>query len=277
MALNASPGNLALISAGGPQGGNFLGLVQNTLFSGGPVRRLTTADFDVQDRSLITIRETDCILVLFYIENQESIDLARLWLVAASQVAGPIFGGINLQVETPVATAFARLRSTGGHGLHWAGLRQLPFILVYRNGWPVAFYDGPRDAATIADYALTLACQANYYEPIQVGAGVALSQNISIPNYTIYQPGANELPQDSYQFTSGQSLRGYGQIQAQPQAQIQGQPNVGFPVINSPITGPTQFNPTFATPAQNNFTNNGAVLAPTSPIRPPTFATPATR
>lgn len=151
-----------------------------TLFAQDAVKQLTSADFTVNKQSRIKLVYEDCYLILFYGNNQESDDLLQVWQSAAAQVAGPIFASVNLFTEKAVATAFTQIRSESDNPLNWAGLRGIPFILVYRQGWPVGFYNGPRETETIIDYSLELACSASYKETIQNASGSQPDQNIGI-------------------------------------------------------------------------------------------------
>lgn len=169
-------------------------VVSRTIFSSDSVRRLTRDDFNLSSNDLITLKEQDCILVLFYAENTESQQLVNIWALAAQQVAGPVFAAVNVLTERPVAEAFMKLKGTGNHSLHWAGLRQLPFILVYRGGYPAAFYNGSREVQSIIDYSLTLACNAGYYEHEQLPGSMQADNRVEMDMPGIYGPGDPTIP-----------------------------------------------------------------------------------
>ena len=118
-------------------------LVRRLTFSSETVKRMTVDDFNLSSKDLITIKYDTCTLILFHVENEESIQLATIWADVARGIAGPIFAAVNMLTERKIAEAFTALKSDGNHPLHWASLRQYPFILVYRSGNPVAFYNGP--------------------------------------------------------------------------------------------------------------------------------------
>lgn len=189
----------------GLQPGALQGIVAQTLFAQQAVQQLTSRSFNTDDRDKITLKSPDCTLILFYGENTESRRLLNIWNMAASQAAGPHFAAVNLMLERDLAAAFTELQSNGSHSLHWAGLQGLPFIMVYRNGWPVAFYNGERAVQPIIDYALTLACQANYREPDQLAAGMQGESNIGMPGWVSY----NDRRRTSLQYTSDRPIRGY--------------------------------------------------------------------
>ena len=187
-------------------------VIHRLTFSSETVKRLTAEDFDLTSKEMITLKYDDCILVLFYVENTESYQLADIWALAAQQVAGPVFAAINMLNERKVAEAFTRLKSDGSNPIHWAALRQYPFILVYRNRWPVAVYNGDREVQAIIDYSLTRACQAGYYEIEQLGGGSQAENNLEIGPYQPYQnePGQPARVRDvSVQYVAGRPIRGF--------------------------------------------------------------------
>ncbi len=187
-------------------------IVHRLSFSSETVKRLTGDDFDLNSKEHIGLKYDDCILVLFHVENTESYQLADIWALAAQQVAGPIFAAINMLSERKVAEAFTRLKSDGNNPLHWAALRQYPFIMVYRRGWPTAVYNGPREVQAIIDYALTLACEAGYYEILQTGGSMQSETRIEMGPYQPYIdiPGQSpRIRRDSLQYSSAEPIRGF--------------------------------------------------------------------
>jgi hypothetical protein len=187
-------------------------VIYRMTFSSETVKRLTADDFDVSSKELIPLKYDDCILVLFHTENTESYQFADIWALVAQQVAGPIFGAINMLSERKVAEAFTRLKSDGSHPLHWAALRQYPFVLVYRKRWPVAVYNGPREVQALIDYSLTLACEAGYYETMQVGGSMQGETRIEMGPYQPYTniPGAQPvIRKTSVEYSADQPIRGF--------------------------------------------------------------------
>ena len=65
------------------------------------------------------------------------------------------------------------------HPLYWARLQGYPFILIYRQGWPAAMYNGERNSQAILDFALTLACNPNYIEKINSFKSTVSDENLS--------------------------------------------------------------------------------------------------
>ena len=186
-------------------------MIQRNLFAQDSVKQLSQSDFvDLESDTKINLKYRDCMLVLFYGDNVESINLATIWSVAARNTVGPIFAATNLMIEPRIAAAFTSLNMQNG-SLHWAALKTIPFILVYQNGWPVAFYNGERSVQSIVDYALTLACKAEYHEPFNLFGGMTLSSNdnMVMKGDTQYGIPANPLRKDSLAYSANENVRGY--------------------------------------------------------------------
>lgn len=179
-------------------------LVQQTLFAQDAVKQLNLGDFDTESRERLLLKHKGCYLILFYGENTESLDLVKVWRLAAAQVAGPIFGAVNLMAERKLAEVFTAVRGDSDSPFHWASLRGIPYILVYRNGWPVAAYNGERAVQPLIDYALTLACESNYREPVQLAAGMQAQTNYEMPGFKQYEPRTV-----STQYTVQTPIRGF--------------------------------------------------------------------
>lgn len=186
-------------------------LVQRTLFAQDSVKQLHQSDFvNLESDTKINIIYKECILVLFYANNVESNNLINIWSVAAKNTVGPIFAACNLMIERKVAEAFTSLNMQNG-SLHWAALKTIPFILVYQNGWPIAFYNGERSVQSIIDYSLTLACKAEYHEPANIFAGMTIADNdnLLIKGITEYGIPSNPARKDSLDYVTNENLRGY--------------------------------------------------------------------
>lgn len=182
--------------------------------SSGGIRGLTSDDFQLTDGELLKLKSPECTLILFYSENQESYQLANIWALVAQQTAGPIFGAVNILNERRIAAVLTKLKTDGSNPLHWAGLKQYPFILVYRNGWPVAIYNGPREVQSLIDYSLTLACNAGYFETLQIGGSMEADKRLEMGPYQPYIDLPNEPPRTrkiSTEYTSTSPIRGFNQ------------------------------------------------------------------
>lgn len=166
-------------------------IVKFTSFSSDRIKRLSSNNFTLDDKMMIGLKYDDCIIILFHVQNEESNNLMRIWYLVAEQTAGPIFASCNVLLEDQVAQAFARVKMNGSHPLNPYALHQWPVIIVYRKGFPSAVYNGEPNVQSIAEWSLLLACRANYFEPIQIFAGINVDENQSIKAPIPYPEGEN--------------------------------------------------------------------------------------
>jgi hypothetical protein len=175
-----------------------------TLFNQPSIKQLKESDFLLEEDNLIRLQYKDCILVLFYTDNEESLKLSKIWSVAATQAIGAIFAACNIGIEARVAANFASLVNQPNHPFYWARLQQFPYIMVYRGGWPCSLYSGDRAVQPIIDFALTLACEVTYHEYTPGSLSMQIDTNLEMT-------GTKEAVKrtSSRQFTVGAPLRGY--------------------------------------------------------------------
>ncbi len=181
--------------------------LSESLFAQDSIKELTQDDFELETDEGIKLRYNKCMLVLFHGNDTESLDLHQVWYSAAQQVVGPSFGSINLSSNKMLSQAFVGL-NTYNSPLRWAALKTVPFIMVYQNKWPIAFYNGERSVQAIINYSLTLACKAEYNEPVNLYGGMTANNNLKIANLMKYGTEQNPIKTSSIQYTSD-NIRGY--------------------------------------------------------------------
>ena len=187
-------------------------LQQITLFISPSMVRIQEKDFSLEDNRIpIGLKDMDCTIILFYINNKESVNLGLIFAEVAETAAGIKFGAVNMRMENKIAEAFVRVKSNPSSVIHWAGLKQYPFILVYRGGLPVASYNGERSAAAITNWALTLACVSGYTELAQEFGGVQVDNDIEMSGVKTYSEVFKQgsMKTDSTQFKATEDIRGY--------------------------------------------------------------------
>lgn len=157
------------------------------------IRELTHKDFNLREDTYIRLnRENkDCMLIFFYNETLESKRLAHVWANVSRNAPGPVYGCVNLSNELDISKTFNKLNYEPDHPFHWASLKQVPFVLVYRNTWPQAFYNGDFSTQSLINYSLNNACMYNYQEKKQVitknnNIELKPKENISIPKNNPY-------------------------------------------------------------------------------------------
>ncbi len=178
------------------------------LFAQNSVKQLTQDDFEMESDAPIRLRYKSCIIILFHNDNIESKNLVEIWNIASQQVVGPVFASINLNKNKSLAQAFTNLNMENS-SLHWAALKTMPFILVYQNRWPIGFYNGERTVQDLIDYALVLACKAEYHEPVNLFGGMVSSDNLMMKGVTQYGTEQNKFKKTSLDFTGKENIRKY--------------------------------------------------------------------
>lgn len=233
-------------------------MIYITVFNTSSVIQLRGADFVLGDKDptkRVTLVWENCMLALFYGENQESKDLMRIFGSAAVQSPSVKFGACNILYEKEVASAFTQVGTTRGP-LDWVAMRGYPFILAYQGGYPVGFYNGPREVQALLDFALTTACRSTYSERVQLAAGVQAEANYQIPPYDPYgvDPKGKANPEltRSSQFKAGDAIRGYD-------------PNLGVAYSGSPQAVEAA---RLLTEAEEERAKRGGVLFPPPELEP---------
>lgn len=168
---------------------NIIALTEN-------VERYTDSDFNLPD---ISFKRSNCTIILFHNSNLESNKLLKIIAEAAS-VSTVKFGSVNLNSQRGISTAFTNISPESPFGSF--RLQQIPFILVYRSGYPQAYYNGERSSSAIANYATTIACKPLYKEEMQKYGGVETTKNLSIESPKIYAPKTS-----SEEYSSREQMR----------------------------------------------------------------------
>nr|QBK90755.1 MAG: thioredoxin-like protein [Pithovirus LCPAC201] len=178
-------------------------LVTEELFGRDAVKNLNSDDFLLETTTPIQLKWTDCIVILFYGDNNESKSLAQIWATAAKSVIGTIFAAANLKSNQKLAQAFVKIGESPTPYRNFR-MQGYPFILAYQRGFPVGFYNGERDVQAIVDWSLTLACKPDYYESRQLAASAHVDISFEMGGINEYQRRT-----DSLQYTAGNPVRRY--------------------------------------------------------------------
>lgn len=142
------------------------------------VKELQPDDFYLGSRTPTMLKSQDVTIILAYLPgDDESEELKDIWAALASRIAGVQFAAINGAQQTEIMKAFYVTAGDPDHPLYPFNLNGFPTILVYRKGWPQAFYNGERNFDDLEAYCLELAWRAGYYEPVNDYEGVAPSLN----------------------------------------------------------------------------------------------------
>ena len=150
------------------------------------VRELHDSDFETEGRSMLALKPGNdgCFMILFYINtNDDSIKMIKTFTEAAQEAAGVVFAVVDARRESKIASAFVKIKGEGSSPMPWLkNITGYPVILVYRNGWPTAFYNGPTEKSALISYAMKQACSAGFYEQKSEGI-VSLPSSAPPPGY----------------------------------------------------------------------------------------------
>lgn len=127
------------------------------------IRRLREEDFAIDTRDKICLYEDLCTLVIFYNESPESKNMLSVFKRVAETTTSISFASCNLMLETGVGKAMSDVRIHQDHPFYWAASAPIPFVLIYRRGYPVAFYEGPPDVYILTNFALKIACNPDFH------------------------------------------------------------------------------------------------------------------
>ena len=131
-------------------------------FRGQGVIRYGASEFAVNSRCGVCLLTDRCTAILFYSDATADL-VGPVWEKAAEKVNGPIMAHCNLSYEDQVRQAFSEVQSDKTNPFNWID-GEPPFVLIYRNGWPVAHYNGDPTVEAIVKFCNTLACKADYVE-----------------------------------------------------------------------------------------------------------------
>jgi len=76
-------------------------------------------------------------LVLFYGEDNNSMEFLKRWSQLSHDIVGPDFASCNLRVEHELSSALFNEQ-----GNMTITKKRLPYIVCYKNTWPSTIFDG---------------------------------------------------------------------------------------------------------------------------------------
>jgi hypothetical protein len=138
------------------------------------VKELQPDDYYLGSRTPTMLKRRDVIVILFYMpRDPESEELKDIWAALGTEVAGITYAAVNGSRQTEIMKAYVETGGDPDHPLFPFRVEGFPTIMVYRDGWPQAFYNGARSYDDLLAYSLELAWRVGYYEPTNSFVGVA--------------------------------------------------------------------------------------------------------
>lgn len=154
------------------------------------VKEMREDDFWLGASTPTSLKSPKCHILLFYEPTSTDRDLLTIWSMLAQTVAGPVIGAVNTSARGEIMDAFMSVSADPDNPLNDFSGFGIPTILVYRNRWPQAFYNGELSYDAIKKWILVLACKPGYKERSLLFNGVAAV----LPDKYVKEPRIENFP-----------------------------------------------------------------------------------
>lgn len=184
------------------------------------VKEMGESDFWLGSATPTALKSPKCHILLFYEPVSTDQGLLQIWRDLAATIGGPVIGAVNTSAKGEVMDAFMAVNADVDNPLNDYSGFGVPTILVYRNRWPQAFYNGELSYNALKNWILVLACKPGYRERNSNFHGVgsigddAYVTDSRIENYA--------FPTSSSDFTSGLGEGTRGTVEGEQGGQEQG-------------------------------------------------------
>lgn len=122
------------------------------------LKEFLNEDFNIEQPTLIDLKKEGFWFIVFIDETQAGREFLQRWLELAQIVKADYLnlGYCNLTFEKKIFDNFKSLNKVENidHPFHWAKYLQTPFMMVYRNSWPVGFYTGDMNQQALVNYII---------------------------------------------------------------------------------------------------------------------------
>lgn len=141
------------------------------------VKELTDNDWWLGSATPTSLKSERPHVILFYqMERNTDPDnepLFLIWRELARTIAGPVIASVNASERDAIMNAFASVAADLDNPLHDFTGFGFPTIIVYRNRWPQAYYNGELSYDAIKKWILVLAMTPGYTERRSLFHGVS--------------------------------------------------------------------------------------------------------
>lgn len=172
------------------------------------VKEMNESDFWLGSATPISLKSPKCHIILFYEPTSVDPGLITAWNLLAQTIAGPVIAAVNTSARGEIMDAFLAVESDIDNPLNDFTGFGVPTIMVYRNRWPQAFYNGELSYDALKKWILVLACKPGYKERQSRFHGI----RAVVPDEYIDDPRIENFPYptSSRDFTAftGESTRG---------------------------------------------------------------------
>ena len=134
------------------------------------------------DHDILSLNEKLTCLILFHINNRESYDCVNVFYSVAESATGSKVGTCNILSNPLVNNFLGNLSNNPNNPMYWLVLKQIPFIVLFKGGWPVSFYNGVRSTGSILDYIHESLANSIHFEKTTTSKSVISDVQIGIKN-----------------------------------------------------------------------------------------------
>jgi hypothetical protein len=136
------------------------------------VKEMSESDWFLGSATSIAIKSQKPHIILFYEPSSVDPDLIDIFNDLARTIAGAVIASVNTSARGEIMDAFLSTSMDLDNPLYDFSGFGVPTILVYRNRWPQAFYNGEWSYNAIKKWITTLACKVGYRERTSLWHGV---------------------------------------------------------------------------------------------------------
>jgi hypothetical protein len=153
-----------------------------TFPSSNKIKVLQESNFSINDEEKICLMDKAINIILFYIESPESYNILKVMNDVSLRRPGPFYSVCNLQQCRLLAELFTEVRNNRIHPLNKFASRNPPFILIYKGGFPINFYDGPADAEIFEKFVFSILNNNDFHI-----SNVAMNEQIKYQMWAEYK------------------------------------------------------------------------------------------
>jgi len=170
------------------------------------VKKLGARDFWLGTAMPTALQSRETHIILFFNPQAPSFQQGykEIWMRLADNIAGVTIASVNVVVQEDIMKAFIAVASDIDNPLNQFSGFGVPTIIVYRNRWPQAYYNGEISYGAISKWITALAVKPGYHEKQLLIDGLELIDPDQYVDQTRLQNFAYPTSSQSYTSTIGE-------------------------------------------------------------------------
>ena len=117
--------------------------VQPDVFGQFRVKEMRETNFWLGSALPTMLKNPKCHILLFYEPSDTDDGIINIWNSIAQTTGGPVIGTVNVSARSEIMDAFTATAQDPDNPLNSFAINGVPTVIVYRNRFPQAFYNGP--------------------------------------------------------------------------------------------------------------------------------------